>query len=52
MERGLRRILPHAPRHHGVDIEALAAEVRSHADAIGAAERAGQGMPEIDPPRI
>jgi predicted metal-dependent hydrolase len=52
MERGLRRILPHAPKHHGIDVEALAAVVRSHADAIGAAERAGKGMPEIAPPII
>jgi len=52
MERGLRRILPHAPKHHGIDIEALAAEVRSHADAIGAAEQEGRPMPEIEPPQI
>jgi uncharacterized protein len=52
MERGLRRILPHAPKHHGIDIETLSAEVRSHADAIAAAEQAGQPMPEIDRPRI
>jgi len=52
MERGLRRILPHAPKHHGIDIEALAAEVRSHADAIGAAEQEGRPMPEIGPPQI
>ncbi len=52
MERGLRRILPQAPKHHGLDIEALAAEVRSHADEIDSAERAGRPMPEIDPPQI
>lgn len=52
MERGLRRVLPHAPKHHGIDIEALAAEVRSHADVIGAAERAGLPMPDIEPPQI
>jgi len=52
MERALRRILPHAPKHHGIDIEALAAEVRSHADAIGAAEQEGRPMPEIEPPQI
>ena len=52
MERGLSRFLPHAPKHHGVDIERLAERVRSHADAIGEAERAGRAMPDIDPPRI
>lgn len=52
MERGLPRILPQAPKHHGIDIEGLGAEVRTHADAIGAAEREGRPMPEIEPPQI
>jgi hypothetical protein len=52
MERGLRRIRPHAPKHHGIDLDGLIREVQMHADSIGAAERAGRPMPGIDPPRI
>jgi uncharacterized protein len=52
MRRGLSRIERYGPAHGGIDVDALAAEIRSHATSIEEAERAGAGMPAVTPPRI
>lgn len=50
MRRGLSRIRRYGSHHRGVDVAALAEVVAAHAEAIEIAERAGRGLPEIEPP--
>jgi hypothetical protein len=52
LRRGLRRIRPYGPGHRGIDVAALADEAEAHASAIEGNDRRGQGLPQIDPPRI
>jgi predicted metal-dependent hydrolase len=52
MRRALSRITRYGTTHHGIDLERLAAEVERQAEAVEAAEAAGEPLPELDPPRI
>jgi predicted metal-dependent hydrolase len=52
LRRGVRRIAPYGPRHHGLDVAALAATAAEHADEVEAAARTGGALPSIQPPRI
>ena len=52
MRRALSRITRYGSRHHGIDLERLIAEVERHAEAVAAAEAAGQSLPDLKPPKI
>ena len=52
MRRGLSRIRPHGPIHAGIDVATLAEAVGEHARVIEEAEAAGEGLPEIEPPKV
>ena len=52
LRRGVSRIERYGERHQGIDVRALAGEAAAHADAIEAAQRAGEPMPEIAPPVV
>jgi predicted metal-dependent hydrolase len=52
MRRALSRITGHGSSHQGIDLERLIAEVERHAEAVEAAEAAGEPLPELVPPRI
>lgn len=52
MRRGMGRVRVFGPERHGIDVATLDREVRAHADAIEAAQRAEEEMPRIDPPRV
>ncbi len=50
MRRGLGRIAPYGPRHHGLDVLALVAALASDAAAMEAASQAGVEPPSIATP--
>jgi predicted metal-dependent hydrolase len=52
MRRALSRITRFGDSHHGIDLERLVAEVERHAGAVEEADRNGEPMPEIEPPKI
>jgi predicted metal-dependent hydrolase len=52
LRRAVRRIAPHGPRHQGIDVTSLAEAATAHADAVEKAARRGEGLPEIEPPRV
>ena len=52
LRRGLSRISRYGPRHHDIDVEALAAVLEAHAEAIEEAEREGRGLPELELPSV
>jgi predicted metal-dependent hydrolase len=52
MRRALSRITGHGPRHHGIDLERLTAEVERQAEAVEASEASGEPLPELAPPKI
>jgi predicted metal-dependent hydrolase len=52
IRRAVSRIAPRGPRHHGIDVEALAEAVEADAARIEEAERAGRPMPDLEPPTI
>jgi uncharacterized protein len=52
IRRGTGRIGPYGPEHLGVEVRRVVAEAERHAEAIEAAERAGEGMPDLVPPLI
>lgn len=52
MRRAVSRIEPYGPKHGGIDVAALVAEVRRHAEAVEAAEEEGSPLPMLQPPRI
>lgn len=52
MRRALGRIAAYAPRHRGIDVEALARSTVAQVARLEAAERAGEALPVITPPRI
>lgn len=52
LRRGLSRISRYGPRHQDIDVEALAAVLEAHAEAIAEAEREGRGLPELEPPSV
>jgi predicted metal-dependent hydrolase len=52
IRRALSRITRYGGRHQGIDVERLATEIERHAEAVEAADTAGEAMPEIEPPRI
>jgi uncharacterized protein len=52
LRRGVRRIAPYGPRHHGLDVAALAAAAGAHADEVETAARTGGPLPTIQPPRL
>lgn len=51
LERGLPRIEPYAPRHRGIDVEAMLASGRTHLAAFTEAERSRSDLAAIAPPR-
>ena len=52
IRRALSRITPYGGRHRGIDVERLSTEIERHAEAVEAADVAGEPMPEIEPPKI
>ena len=52
MRRALSRITQYGATHHGIDLERLTAEVERQAEAVEAAEAAGEPIPELEPPKI
>jgi hypothetical protein len=52
IRRGTSRIGPYGPRHRGIEVEALVTEAEGHAERVEGAERRGEGLPELEPPRI
>lgn len=52
LRRGIRRVVAYGPRHRGVDIGRLARAVAADAEAIEAAEQAGDDLPLITPPTL
>jgi predicted metal-dependent hydrolase len=52
IRRALSRITQNGPQHQGIDIERLTALIERHAEAVEEADKAGEPMPEIDPPKI
>ena len=52
MRRALSRIAGHRPRHRGIELDPLVEEVERQAEAVERADRGGDPMPEIQPPRI
>ena len=52
MRRALSRITQFGERHHGIDLERLVREVEVQADAVERADRAGEPLPELEPPRL
>ncbi|MGH2691656.1 MAG: DUF309 domain-containing protein [Actinomycetota bacterium] len=52
IRRALSRISRYASPHHGIDVERLASEIERHAEAVEAADRDDEPMPEIEPPKI
>jgi uncharacterized protein len=52
IRRGTGRIGRYGPEHLGMEVQRVVAEAERHAEAIEAAERAGEGMPELVPPLI
>ncbi len=52
MRRALSRITRFGKRHHGIDLERLAAEIESQAELVEAADRSGEPLPALEPPRI
>ena len=52
MRRALSRITRFGKRHRGVDLERLAREIEAQAELVERADRAGEPLPELDPPRI
>ena len=52
IRRALSRIRPHAPSHRGLDLASLVAAIEEHAGLVESADRAGEPMPELDPPTI
>jgi predicted metal-dependent hydrolase len=52
MRRALSRIIRYRSPHHGIDLERLAAEVERQAEAVEAAEAAGEPLPKLEPPKI
>jgi predicted metal-dependent hydrolase len=51
LERGLDRIEAYAPRHRGVDVEALLLAGRGHQAAFADAERAHTPLLALEPPQ-
>lgn len=52
LRRGLFRIRRYGPQHREIDVAALAEALEAHADAIEDAERAGRGLPNLEPPSV
>jgi uncharacterized protein len=52
MRRALSRIDRYGPTHGGIDLARLTVEAREHAEAIEDAERKGEDLPVVEPPRI
>jgi uncharacterized protein len=52
LRRGLSRIRRYGPAHRDVDVSSLAEVLEAHARAIEEAERAGRGLPDLEPPAI
>jgi len=52
IRRGVRRIRPYGPRHRGVDVTAVVGAAEAHAALVEAAERSGESLPDLEPPRI
>lgn len=52
LRRGVSRLVAYGPRHRELDTGALARAAAAGAEAIEAAERAGDDLPVITPPRI
>ena len=52
LRRGVSRIERYGPRHLGIDVRDLAGAAAAQADAIEAANRGGEEMPEIEPPVV
>src|SRR5919106_1602186 len=52
IRRGTGRIGRYGTEHLGVEVHRVVAEAARHAEAIEAAERVGEGMPELVPPLI
>ncbi|MGH2674922.1 MAG: DUF309 domain-containing protein [Actinomycetota bacterium] len=52
LRRGLSRIRRFGPRHWDVDVARLAEVIGDQAEAIEEADRAGRGLPELEPPAI
>jgi uncharacterized protein len=52
LRRALSRISDHRPRHRGIELDGLVDGVERQAEAMERADRGGDPMPEIEPPRI
>ena len=52
IRRALSRITPYGDQHQGIDVGRLSEEIERHAEAVEAADAAGDPMPEIEPPKI
>lgn len=52
LRRAVRRIAPYGPSHWGLDVDSLAETASAHAGRVEAAARAGEGLPDIQPPRV
>lgn len=52
MRRALSRIKGHGAHHQGIDLERLTAEVERQAEAVEEADRLGEPMPQLEPPKI
>jgi uncharacterized protein len=52
LRRGHSRIVRSVPERRGLDLEALASVVSEHADAVEAAQEAGEPMPALVFPKV
>ncbi len=52
IRRGVSRIEPRAPAHRDIDVTAVVGIAKAHAERFEAAERAGEPLPEVEPPTI
>jgi hypothetical protein len=50
--RGVSRIRPHGPSHHGVRVDRLVEAAEADAERFREAERDGSPIPEVTPPTI
>ena len=50
--RGVEGIRPYAPRHRGLDVDAIVATAESHADRFRTAEEAGLPPPDVAVPPL